>query len=91
MHHHPVAVDVAELQVDSFSQAQAARIDRAQADSIVRAMYASQDALHLVCAEHHGQLFLLARAYQIEWGPLSPKRMLKEKLDAGQGNSDGTG
>ncbi len=91
VHHHAVTVDVSDLQVHAFVQAQTAGIDRAQADPIARATYDPQNPAHFGHAEHHGQLLFPTRTYQVERGPLFSERMLEEELDAVQSNSDGTG
>ena len=80
--HHPVAVDVSNLKVNPFTQAQTAGIDGAQADPIARVAYVPQDAAYLGDAEHHGQLLFPSWAHQIQRRPLSSECMLVEELDA---------
>ena len=80
--HHPVAVDVSNLKVNAFTQAQTAGIDGAQASPVARMAYVPQDAAYLGDAEHHGQLLLSSWTHQVQRRPLPPERMLVEELDA---------
>jgi hypothetical protein len=45
MDHHPGAIDIRDLEVDTFPQVQPALVDGAQADPIVGPTQAAQDAM----------------------------------------------
>ena len=76
------AVDVSDLQVDCFAEAETARLDGAQEDAVARAMYDAQNEARFSHAEHHRELLRMSRTHQFEGGPLFSEHMLEEKPDA---------
>jgi len=84
-----VAVDVGDLQVQSFLQAQPTSIDRVQAGSVVLAAYAPQDTAHFGYAEHNWQFLLPGWAHQLEGFPFPAQSILEEELDPAQGKRTG--
>ena len=64
MEHPPLAVNISDLQTDTFQQAQAARVNGRQAHAIVGATQAHENLAHLSDAEYSGQLFLTRPAWQ---------------------------
>jgi hypothetical protein len=88
--HPPLAINIGDLQMDTFQQAQAARVNGRQAHAIVGATQAHENLAHLGDAEDRGQLFLTRPAWQIECGPFAVKRSLIEELEATQRNVEPT-
>ena len=83
------AVDVGDLQMGAFLQAQAAGIDRRQTDLVAWQSDATENLAHFRQAEDDGQFLLRRWAHQAEGGPLSLQRALKEELDTADGDGHG--
>ena len=67
--HHALAVDVGDLQILRFLQAQAAGVDRGQKGAVVRRPDAAQDRPHLLAAQDRRQARLALRAQDVEEMP----------------------
>ena len=87
--HLASAVDVGDLEVSAFQEAQAARVDGDEADAVDGAADAVEDSPDLVAAEHDGELLLLLGPGDIQDGPFSSQRLFVEELDAAE--RDGVG
>jgi hypothetical protein len=73
----------------AFLQAQTAGVDGAEANSIARQSDAGKELAHFGEAEDYRQLLLRRRAHDVEGGPLFLQRVLKEKLEATDGDGHG--
>jgi len=65
---HPLGVNVADLEVQAFAQAQATGINGDETDAMVQGGHASQDAAHFGGGEDDGEFELGVGADQIEFG-----------------------
>ena len=83
---HALRIDVADLQVEGFAQAQAAGVDGGQGDAMIQGGDAGQDAAHLGGGEDDGQLELGGGAGQFDLGgPGAVEGFLPEELDGADG------
>jgi len=85
-----IAVDVGDLQVQSFLQTQPTGIDGAQADPIMHPADTSQNTAYFAYTEHDRQFLLPGRAHKIEGLPFPTQGVLEEKLDPAQVDGAGT-
>ena len=87
--HLTFPVDLFDLQVDPFQQAQSTGIDDGQADPIALMVYAVQDTSHFLNTQYHREFMLMRWTQEIEGLPLPSQGMLKEELDPAQGDGAG--
>jgi len=80
--HHAAAVDVRDFQGTAFEQAQAAGVDRQQANTVAFEADAAQNAANFIAGENDRQALLAMRSDEFESGPLAAQGFLKEELDA---------
>ena len=85
----PRAVDVGDLQMGAFLQAQAAGVDGGQTDLVARQSDAAENLAHFRAAEDDGQFLFRRRAHDVEDGPVSVERLLVEEPDAADGDGHG--
>ena len=88
---HTRAVDLGDLEVDAFEQAQAAGVDDAQADAVVWATDLLDDAPDFFGSEHDGQLLGQGRADEVAQGPGTVQGVDVEELDGVEGDIGGVG
>jgi hypothetical protein len=87
--HHPCPVDIRDLQVRPFQQAQPAGVDGGQADAVDGNAHLGQNPPDFLPAQDYRE-FLLARGpHEPERGPVALQRVLVEELDPAQGNGGG--
>jgi hypothetical protein len=87
VNHHPLAVDVSNLEVNPFGYTQSAGIDGIQANPKAWTTNMPQDLVHFGNAKHRRQLPFSRGAYQVQRSPLSSKGMHEKELDAGTGDA----
>jgi hypothetical protein len=87
VNHHPLAVDVPNLEANPFGHTQSAGIDGIQANPKPGLTNMPQYRVHFGNAEHHRQLFFSRGTYQVQRPPLSPKGMHEKELDTGTGDA----
>ena len=80
--HHALAVDVGDLQILGFLQAQATRVDRAQEGAVVRRSHAAQDRPHLLDTQDRRQACLTLGAQDVEEMPVALQHVHEEEPDA---------
>ena len=79
---HPFGIDVAHLQAQPFAQAQAAGIDRGQADPMIQGADLAENRARLVGREHDGQFALGIGPDQFQFqGPVAEEGFLPKQLD----------
>jgi hypothetical protein len=90
---HPLRVDVADFQVESFAQAQAAGVDRGQGDAVIEGGDGGENLAHLGGGEDDGELELGGGADQFDFdGPGAAEGLFPEHLDGTEGlGGGGTG
>ena len=82
MQEHALGVDVADLQVQAFTQAQAAGIDEDEADAVVQGGNGGQDASCFGGGQDDGEFELGIGADQLEFvGPGAFEGFLPEELE----------
>ena len=80
---HAPGVDVAHLQLQAFSQTQAAGIDRGQADAVIQALDFGEDIADLRPGKDDGQFELGIGADQLQFvRPRALKSFLPEELES---------
>lgn len=79
---HALRIDVGNLEAQPFTQAEAAGVDRDQADAMIQGGNAGQNAAHLGGGEHDGQFELGIGARQLQFvRPETVERFFPEQLD----------
>ena len=87
---HAFGVDVADLQVDAFAQAQAAGIDGHQTHLVVQGGDAGQHPAHLFSREDDRQLELIVGSHQFQFlGPGAVEGFFPEQFDGADGLGGG--
>ena len=82
---HAFGVDVANLQLEGFTQAQAAGIDRGQGDAVVQSPHPGENAAYLGGRENDWQLELGCGTRKLQLGrPGALERFLPEEFDGAQ-------
>ena len=71
VHHHPLAIDVADLEVQPFLKPQSQRVDRPEIGTVVVRADGSDETPHLIDREHVGESLLLADAEPLECRPVA--------------------
>ena len=89
VNHHAGAVDVGDLQMGAFLQAQAAGVDGGRDKLVTRQSDAGKNLAHFRQAEDDGQLLLRGRTHDAEDGPVTFERLLIEEPDAADGDGHG--
>ncbi len=89
--HHPLAVDIGDLQMLGFLQAQTAGIDGGEEGVVMRGAYAAQEPPDFFTAEHRGQLLLALGMDQFEGMPVAMQDMLEEKPQPAVADPQGRG
>ena len=80
------AVDVADLKVSAFLQAQSAGVEGGETSPIAKPSDLRENLSHFFPAEDDGQLLFARRAYQLECGERTLEGVLVEELQAAQGD-----
>ena len=80
--HHALAVDVGDLQILRFLQAQATRVDRAQEGAVMGGAHAPQDPPHLLAAQDRRQARLALGAQDVEEVPVALQHVHEEEPNA---------
>ena len=83
------AVQVCDLEVGTFLEAEAAGVDRGETSLVARQSDVAEDEADLLGAEDDGQLLLAGSAQDGEERPVAVKRLLEEELDAADGDGGG--
>jgi len=86
---HALGVQVSNLQAAAFVETQTAGIDGRQADAVDGRAHTTENLLHFLPTQDHGQFFGLGRAQQFEDGPVSLEGVLEEEFDGAQGDGGG--
>jgi hypothetical protein len=86
VHHHPLTIDVGDVEVRAFEQPQPARVDHCQTHAVDRNPHQREDTSHLVPTQHHRQLVRAGRAHEPKRRPLSTQGLFEEEPDATQGD-----
>src|SRR5437016_9492105 len=86
---HPLRIDVGNPQEQTFTEAQAAGIDRGQTDPVHRRAHAQENLLDFLPAQDHGQFLFPARAQELKGGPVTLEGVLEQELEAAQSNGGG--
>lgn len=87
---HALGVDVADLKIQAFAQAQAAGVDQAQGDPMIQGRDLGENAAHFAGGEDDGQLELGLGADQNQFvRPLSAQGFLPKEFDGTNGLSGG--
>ncbi len=87
---HPLGIDVADLQVDAFTQAQAAGVDGAQADAVIQGWDAREDLADFLGREDDREFELGIGADQLQLvGPIAVEGLFPEQLDGADGLGGG--
>ncbi len=85
MQEHASGINVAHLQLEGFTQTQAAGIDRSQSNAMVDELHLAEDATHLGGREDDGQFELRGGAGELDLGGPGPlKGFLPEELEGAQ-------
>ena len=82
--HLASAIDVWDLEVSAFHEAQAARVDGDEADAVDGDSNAREDFPDFVAAEHDGELLFLLGPGDIQDRPSPSERLFVEELDAAE-------
>jgi hypothetical protein len=83
---HALGIDVADLEIQTFPQAQAAGVDGDQADAMIQRGNAGQDAAHFGGREDNGQFELRIGANQFQFvGPDALEGFFPEQFDGADG------
>ena len=82
----PGAVDVTDLEVSAFLQAQSTGIDGGETSPIAKQSDLRENLSHFFPAEDDGQLLFSRRAHQLERGQRTLEGVLVEELQAAQGD-----
>ncbi len=83
-----LAVDMPDLELGAFAQAQATGVDGLQTGAIAQEPYSAENRAHFLAAEDHRQFFFGVRPDDVENGPTAFERFLVEKLDAAERDGD---
>ena len=86
VHEHPLAVDVADLQVQPFLESQAERVDRPEVGPVVGRADGVDESSHLVDREHVGERLRPGDAEPLERRPVAGRGVGVEELDAAVGD-----
>jgi hypothetical protein len=94
---HAITVQICNLQLNPFAQAQSTGVNRAQADMVAKAVNivpmplreTDQHAADFLLAQNHRQLLFLGRPHQVEGLPISPHGVLEKELDPTESLSAG--
>ena len=83
---HPLGVDIADLQAQSFPQAQAAGINGAQAHPMIQRADAGEDGAHFAGGKHDRQFELRIGPSQLQFvGPGAVEGFFPEQFDGTDG------
>src|SRR2546425_5835607 len=86
---HPLRIDVANPQEQTFTESQATGINRGQTNPVHRSAHARENLSDFLPAQDHGQFLFPPRAQELKGGPVTLEGVLEQELDAAQ--SDGGG
>ncbi len=85
---HALGIDVADLEVQAFTQAQAAAINGGQANALIEGRDLRQDLAHFLGGEHDGKFELRIGSDQLDFGrPRLAKGFFPEEFDRADGLS----
>ena len=79
--HHPVAVDIGDLQMLGFLQAQPTSVDGGEESIVVRGARTPQEPADFFTAEHGGQLLLALSVDDFQRMPVAVQDVLEEEAD----------
>ncbi len=83
---HPLGIDIADLQAQSFPQAQAAGINGAQAHPMIQRADAGEDGAHFAGGKHDRQFELRIGAGQLQFvGPGAVEGLFPEQFEGADG------
>jgi len=83
---HALGVDVAHLEIETFTQAQSAGIDRGQTDAMIQRRDLGEDHAHFASGKHDGQFELGIGADQFQFGrPDAVERFFPEEFKGTDG------
>ena len=88
---HPLAIDVADLQVQPFLEPKSQRVDRPEVGTVVVRADGVDETPHLIDREHVGESLLLADAEPLECRPVAGRGVGIEELDAAVGDPERPG
>ncbi len=89
VHDHALTVDVRDLEITAFEQAQTAGVDSQETDAVTLESNAGKDAANLRACEHDGHALFAAGAHEGQGWPVAFDGVLIEELDAAQGDGAG--
>ncbi len=87
MDHHPLAVDVADLQVESFSEPQSERVDGPEISCHPQRGAGAEDLVDLLDREYLGRRLDVLQFGLGECFPVASTGACEEELDAGKGDA----
>ena len=86
MQEHPFGVDVADLETQTFTQAQAARVDGDQANAMIQGGHRRQETAHFARREHDRKFELGIGPGQLQFvGPNPLERFFPEDFEGANG------
>ena len=91
MHEHALAVDVADLQVQAFAEAQSQGIHGPEEGLEVGLANGVDEPVHLGDGQDIGECLWLGDAHHLERLPVARHGMSVEELDAAEGDAEGAG
>jgi hypothetical protein len=91
MDHHPGAVDVADLEVESFGEPKSQRVDGLEIDAIVVGADGGDELTDLIDGEDIGESLLPEDAEPLEGGPIAWAGVRIEELDTTISDAEGSG
>jgi hypothetical protein len=91
MDHHPGAVDVADLEVESFGEAESQGVDSLEVDAVVWRTDGGDELTDLVDGEDVGESLLAGGAESLEGGPVARTGVRIEEFDTTIGDAEGSG
>ena len=91
VHQHPLAIDVADLQMQPFLEPKSQRVDRPEIGPVVGRADGRDEPPHLIDREHVGEPLLVADAEPLECRPVAGRGVGVEELDAAVGDHERRG
>ena len=88
VHHHPRAIDVADLEVQPLAEPESQRVDGPEIGPVVGRADGGDEPSHLVDGEDVGESLLPADAEPLEGRPVAGSGVGIEELDAAVGDAE---
>ena len=86
MDEHAIGIDIRDLEMRAFLEAQTKRVNSYQTCSVMQECYIFQDSADFITAEDNREFLFFFRADEFKGGPLPFESIGKKELDTAKSN-----